>query len=66
VSVVGGVRELLLGTLSDAPRHGSVNLHFSLLPRWRGASPVQHAILEGDAVTGVTVMQMDEGMDTGR
>src|SRR4029079_7768051 len=41
------------------------NLHFSLLPRWRGASPVQHAILEGDAVTGITVMRMDEGMDTG-
>ena len=49
----------------DAPRLGSVNLHFSLLPRWRGASPVQHAILEGDAVTGITVMRMDEGMDTG-
>ena len=48
-----------------APLLGSVNLHFSLLPRWRGASPVQHAILEGDAVTGVTVMRMDEGMDTG-
>ncbi len=49
----------------DAPRLGSVNLHFSLLPRWRGASPVQHAILEGDVVTGITVMRMDEGMDTG-
>jgi methionyl-tRNA formyltransferase len=42
-----------------------VNVHFSLLPRWRGAAPVQRAILEGDEVTGVTVMLMDEGMDTG-
>ena len=49
----------------DAPRLGSVNVHFSLLPRWRGASPVQHAILAGDPVTGVTLMQMDEGLDTG-
>ena len=65
VSVVVAYGELLLRDALDAPRHGSINLHFSLLPRWRGASPVQHAILEGDAVTGVTVIQMDEGMDTG-
>lgn len=51
-------------TLMLAP-HGAINLHFSLLPRWRGATPVQHAILAGDKVTGVTVMRMDEGLDTG-
>jgi len=50
--------------LASAP-HGGLNLHLSLLPRWRGAAPVQHAILAGDLVTGVTVMQMDEGLDTG-
>ena len=65
VSVVVAYGELLGTGVLDTPRLGSVNLHFSLLPRWRGASPVQHAILEGDAVTGVTVMRMDEGLDTG-
>jgi methionyl-tRNA formyltransferase len=45
--------------------HGFVNLHFSLLPRWRGAAPVQHAIRAGDEVTGVTAFRLDEGMDTG-
>ncbi len=47
------------------PRTGWVNLHLSLLPRWRGAAPVQHAVRAGDAVTGVTVFRLDEGMDTG-
>lgn len=47
------------------PRWGWVNLHFSLLPAWRGAAPVQHAILAGDAVTGATTFQLDRGMDTG-
>lgn len=47
------------------PRLGCINVHASLLPRWRGAAPVQHALLAGDAVTGVTIMQMDEGLDTG-
>jgi methionyl-tRNA formyltransferase len=65
VSVVVAYGDLLTRAALDAPRLGSVNLHFSLLPRWRGASPVQHAILEGDVVTGITVMRMDEGMDTG-
>ena len=65
VSVVVAYGELLASDALHAPTLGSVNLHFSLLPRWRGASPVQHAILEGDAVTGVTVIRMDEGMDTG-
>ena len=47
------------------PRHGFINLHFSLLPRWRGAAPVQRAIEAGDSITGVTVFQLDAGMDTG-
>ena len=49
----------------SAPSHGSINLHFSLLPRWRGAAPVQRAIEAGDSVSGVTVFALDEGMDTG-
>ncbi|GHG58426.1 methionyl-tRNA formyltransferase [Alishewanella longhuensis] len=48
-----------------APRLGCINVHGSLLPRWRGAAPIQRAIWAGDAVTGVTIMQMDEGLDTG-
>lgn len=47
------------------PAHGFVNVHFSLLPRWRGAAPVERAILAGDATTGVSIMVMDEGLDTG-
>ena len=53
-------RELL-----DVPKHGWVNVHFSLLPQWRGAAPVQYAILSGDEFTGVTTFQIDEGLDTG-
>jgi methionyl-tRNA formyltransferase len=49
----------------DAPRLGCLNLHGSLLPRWRGAAPIQRAVMAGDARTGVMVMQMDEGLDTG-
>jgi methionyl-tRNA formyltransferase len=49
----------------ELPRYGSLNLHFSLLPRWRGAAPVQRAIEAGDLVSGVTVFALDEGMDTG-
>ena len=49
----------------DAPRLGCVNVHASLLPRWRGAAPIQRAILAGDAETGVTIMRMDQGLDTG-
>jgi len=47
------------------PKFGCLNVHASLLPRWRGASPIQHAILAGDVLTGITIMQMDEGLDTG-
>ena len=47
------------------PRHGCLNIHASLLPRWRGAAPIQRAILAGDSETGITIMQMDAGLDTG-
>ena len=47
------------------PRHGWVNLHFSLLPAWRGAAPVQHAVLAGDEITGASVFRLEEGLDTG-
>ena len=47
------------------PRHGCLNIHGSLLPRWRGAAPIQRAIEAGDAATGITIMQMDAGLDTG-
>ena len=49
----------------EIPVHGWVNLHFSLLPAWRGAAPVQHAILAGDEVTGATTFRLEEGLDTG-
>jgi methionyl-tRNA formyltransferase len=51
--------------LLDLPRHGWVNLHFSLLPAWRGAAPVQHAVLAGDEVTGATTFVLEAGLDTG-
>ncbi len=56
---------LLPKSALDIPRLGCVNIHASLLPRWRGAAPIQRAIEAGDAETGVTIMQMDEGLDTG-
>ena len=49
----------------ETPRHGCINVHASLLPRWRGASPIQQSLLHGDKETGVTIMQMDKGLDTG-
>jgi methionyl-tRNA formyltransferase len=52
-------------SILQIPRHGFINLHFSLLPRWRGAAPVQRAIESGDIATGVTVFKLDKGMDTG-
>jgi methionyl-tRNA formyltransferase len=56
---------LLPKAILEAPRMGCFNLHGSLLPRWRGAAPIQRAVMAGDAETGVMVMQMDEGLDTG-
>jgi methionyl-tRNA formyltransferase len=63
--VVAAYGKILPQRLLDLPRLGAVNVHGSLLPRWRGASPVQAAILAGDDVTGVTIMRMEAGMDTG-
>ncbi len=63
--VVAAYGLLLPAAVLDAPRLGCVNLHASLLPRWRGASPIQQAILAGDARTGITLMKMDTGLDTG-
>lgn len=56
---------ILPAPILDAPRRGCINIHASLLPRWRGAAPIQRALLAGDPETGVTIMQMDEGLDTG-
>ncbi len=65
VAVVAAYGLILPQAVLDAPRMGCVNVHASLLPRWRGAAPVQRAILAGDKVTGVTIMQMEAGLDTG-
>jgi methionyl-tRNA formyltransferase len=65
VAVVVAYGLLLPLTILDAPKFGCLNLHGSLLPRWRGAAPIQRAIMAGDEETGVMVMQMDEGLDTG-
>ncbi|HVF08363.1 MAG TPA: methionyl-tRNA formyltransferase [Actinomycetota bacterium] len=65
VLVVVAYGHILPAEILAIPRFGSVNLHFSLLPRWRGAAPVQRAILEGDEVTGVSVMLLDKGLDSG-
>lgn len=65
VLVVAAYGLLLPPAVLAAPRLGCINIHASLLPRWRGAAPIQRAILAGDAETGVTIMQMDEGLDTG-
>ncbi len=65
VAIVVAYGLLLPMPILEAPRLGCLNLHASLLPRWRGAAPIQRAIMAGDAETGVMVMQMDEGLDTG-
>lgn len=65
VAVVAAYGLILPRPILDAPRHGCLNVHASLLPRWRGAAPIQRAILAGDPVTGITIMQMEEGLDTG-
>jgi methionyl-tRNA formyltransferase len=65
VLVVAAYGLILPPPVLDTPRHGCINIHASLLPRWRGAAPIQRALLEGDAQTGITVMQMDAGLDTG-
>jgi len=65
VIVVAAFGQILPASLLRAAPHGCLNVHASLLPRWRGASPIQAALLHGDAETGVTIMKMDEGVDTG-
>ena len=65
VAVVVAYGLILPKAILEAPRQGCLNLHGSLLPRWRGAAPIQRAIMAGDAQTGVMVMQMEEGLDTG-
>ena len=65
VMVVAAYGLILPQAVLDLPRHGCLNIHASLLPRWRGAAPIQRAILAGDAETGITLMQMDAGLDTG-
>ena len=65
VAIVAAYGLILPLTVLQAPKHGCLNVHGSLLPRWRGAAPVQRAILAGDATTGVMVMQMESGLDTG-
>lgn len=65
VMVVVAYGLILPKTILDVPRLGCLNVHASLLPRWRGAAPIERALLAGDEVSGVTIMQMDEGLDTG-
>lgn len=65
VAVVVAYGLLLPQAVLDAPRHGCLNIHASLLPRWRGAAPIHRAIMAGDAETGICIMQMEAGLDTG-
>ncbi len=65
VMVVAAYGLILPPAVLDLPTHGCLNIHASLLPRWRGAAPIQRAILAGDGETGITIMQMDAGLDTG-
>lgn len=65
IAVVVAYGLLLPQEILDAPTHGCLNIHASLLPRWRGAAPIHRAIMEGDAQTGICIMQMEAGLDTG-
>lgn len=65
VAVVVAYGLLLPKAVLDAPREGCLNIHASLLPRWRGAAPIHRAVMAGDAETGICIMQMDQGLDTG-
>ena len=65
VLVVAAYGLILPPSVLAWPRYGGLNIHASLLPRWRGAAPIQHALLAGDPATGITIMQMDAGLDTG-
>lgn len=65
VAVTAAYGQILPASLLEVPREGFLNVHASLLPRWRGAAPVQHALIAGDEVTGVSIMQTEAGLDTG-
>ena len=65
LAIVAAYGLILPKPILDAPKGGCINVHASLLPHWRGAAPIQRAILAGDDTSGVTIMQMDEGLDTG-
>ncbi|GGY37528.1 methionyl-tRNA formyltransferase [Parvularcula lutaonensis] len=65
VAIVVAYGQILPQAILDLPEHGCLNIHASLLPRWRGAAPIQRAIMAGDKVTGVQIMQMEAGLDTG-
>jgi len=65
VAVTAAYGQILPTSLLEIPREGFLNVHASLLPRWRGAAPVQHALIAGDAVTGVSIMQTEAGLDSG-
>jgi methionyl-tRNA formyltransferase len=65
IAVVAAYGLLLPQAALDAPRFGCINIHASLLPRWRGAAPIERAILAGDSETGITIMRMEKGLDTG-
>lgn len=65
VMIVAAYGLILPADVLATPRHGCLNIHASLLPRWRGAAPIQRAIAAGDSETGITIMQMDEGLDSG-
>ena len=65
VAVVAAFGQILSQEVLDIPVHGCINVHASLLPKYRGATPIQHAIMDGETVTGITTMQMNAGLDTG-
>lgn len=65
VYIVAAFGQMLSQEILDIPRFGCLNIHASLLPKYRGASPIQHAIIDGEAETGITIMRLDAGMDTG-
>lgn len=65
IAVVAAYGLILPQAVLDIPKRGCINIHGSLLPRWRGAAPIQYAVMHGDTETGITIMQMDKGMDTG-
>ena len=65
VGIVVAYGKILTNTVLESFEFGCINVHYSLLPRWRGAAPVERAILEGDTKTGISIMKMDEGLDTG-